>query len=155
VAEHPRLQPLIDLLRAADFEVHQSPISNLQSLTWGKLAINCAINPLTALLRVPNGELLNRPEALSLMDSAANEVAAVAGAKGIKLPFANVAQRAREVAYATASNRSSMFQDILRGAPTEVDAINGAVVREGHSLNVPTPTNEKLWRSVKTLENHH
>ena len=152
VAEHPRLLPLVELLRSADFEILQSPISSLQSLVWGKLAINAAINPLTAILRIPNGELLNRPEALTLLEAAANEVAAVAQAKGIELPFADAGLRAREVAHTTAQNRSSMFQDILRGAKTEVDAINGAVVGEGIKVNVPTPINEVLWRLVKALE---
>jgi len=55
------------------------------------------------------------------------------------------------VAQRTAINRSSMFQDILRGAPTEIEAINGAVAREGKRLDVPTPVNETLWRLVKTL----
>ncbi len=59
VADHPRLTPLVDLLRAASLK-----FSSLQSLTWGKLVVNCAVNPLTAILRVPNGELLNRPDAL-------------------------------------------------------------------------------------------
>ena len=152
VAEHPRLLPLVELLRSADFEILQSPISSLQSLVWGKLAINAAINPLTAILRIPNGELLNRPEALTLLDAAANEVAAVAQAKGIELPFADAGLRAREVAHTTAQNRSSMFQDILRGAKTEVDAINGAVVGEGRKVGVATPINNVLWRLVKALE---
>ncbi|HLE26844.1 MAG TPA: 2-dehydropantoate 2-reductase [Anaerolineales bacterium] len=151
VAEHPRLAPLIDLLRSSGFDVHPSPTSNLQSLVWGKLVINCGINALTAILRVPNGELLNRPDAAALMERAALECAAVAGAKGIALPFPDPVARVREVAQRTAINRSSMFQDILRGAPTEIEAINGAVAREGKRLDVPTPVNETLWRLVKTL----
>ncbi|MBM4422929.1 MAG: ketopantoate reductase family protein [Chloroflexi bacterium] len=151
IAEHPRLGPLFDLLRAANFDIHSSPPSDLQSLVWGKLAINAAINPLTAILRVPNGELLNRPDALAVMDAAAREVAAVAAAKGIALPFPDAAARAREVARATASNRSSMFQDILRGAPTEIDAINGAVVREAQTVKMNAPVNETLWKLVRAL----
>ncbi len=155
LVDHPRLEPLIALLRAANFEVSQSPreASNLHSLMWGKLVVNCAINSLTAILRVPNGELLNRPEALTMMNAAAREAAAVAAAKGILLPFADPAARTREVAQATAANRSSMFQDILRGAMTEVEAINGAVVREGQRLGVPTPVNETLYQLVKMLSN--
>lgn len=151
VAEHPRLGPLVELLRAAGFETHIHPPAELESLVWAKLAVNCAINPLTALLRVPNGELLRRPEARAVMEAAASEVAAVAAAKGIRLPFEDAAARAREVAGATAGNRSSMFQDILRGAQTEVDAINGAVVREGRAAGVATPVNETLWRLVKAI----
>ena len=149
VADHPRLNPLIDLLRVADFDVHVA--SDVTSLVWGKLVINAAINPLTAILRVPNGELLNRPDALALMDAAAREVASVAHAKGVTLPFPDPAARAREVAQATAGNRSSMFQDILRGAMTEVDAINGAVVREGAVAGVPVPVNETLYRLVRAV----
>ena len=148
---HPRLAPLMDVLRSAGFDVHESPASNLQSLVWGKLVVNCGINALTALLRVPNGELLNRPDAAWLMERAAAECAAVARAKEIALPFPDLAARVREVAQRTAVNRSSMFQDILRGAPTEIDAINGAVVREAEKLGVSTPVNEMLWRLVKAV----
>jgi 2-dehydropantoate 2-reductase len=151
VADHPRLHSFIELLRAAGFDVHASPTSDLQSLVWGKLVVNCGINALTALLRVPNGELLNRPDAALLMERAATECAAVAQAKGIALPFPDPVARVREVAQKTATNRSSMFQDILRGAPTEIEAINGAVVREGERLGVPTPVNETLWRLVRAI----
>ncbi len=152
VAEHPRLGPLAALLQAAGFETEAVGADNLQALIWGKLAVNCAVNPLTALLRVPNGELLKRPDALPIMDTAAREVEAVAGAQGIRLPYADAAKRVREVAAATANNRSSMFQDILRGGMTEIDAINGAVAREGARLGVETPMNTTLWRLVKALE---
>ena len=109
--------------------------------------MNAGINALTAILRDrPNGRLLERPEALTLLEAAANEVASVARAKGIELPFPDAAAEARRVARATASNLSSMLQDVLRGAPTEIDAINGAVVREGARLGVPTPANETLLR---------
>jgi 2-dehydropantoate 2-reductase len=149
--DHPHLTPLAHLLRTAGFDVSQSPISELHSLLWGKLVVNCGINAITALLRLPNGELLNRPEAIYLMERAAQECAAVAEASGISLPFASAAERVREVARATASNHSSMFQDIGRGAPTEIDAINGAVTRVGAQRGVPTPVNEILWRLVKAL----
>lgn len=151
LADSPRLAPLVELLRSARFEVHPSPASDLQSLVWGKLVVNCGINALTALLRVPNGELLNRPDATVLMERAALECAQVAQAGHIHLPFADPLARVREVAQRTAVNHSSMFQDILRGAPTEIDAINGAVARAGARLGVSTPVNETLWRLVKAL----
>ncbi len=118
------------------------------SFAWGKLAVNAGINALSAILGVPNGELLERREALPLLEAAANEVADVARAKGIALPFPDAAAEARRVARATASNLSSMLRDVLRGAPTEVDAINGAVVCEGARLGVPTPANETLRRML-------
>ena len=143
----------VELFRRAGFEAHQAGAAQVDGLVWGKLVVNCGINALTALLRVPNGELLARPDAALLMERAASECAQVAQAKNIQLPFADPPARVREVAQKTAVNRSSMFQDILRGAPTEIEAINGAVVREGESLGVSTLVNEILWRLVKALVN--
>jgi len=145
-----RLEDVADLFDRAGFETRVS--ADLNALMWGKLAVNCAINPLTALLRIPNGALLDNADALALAEAAAREAAAVARAQGIVLPFADPAARVREVARATAANRSSMLQDILRGAPSEIEAINGAVVREGERLGVPTPVNRTLWHMVRAME---
>ena len=130
-------------------ECYRCEPNEADSLLWGKLAVSCGINSLTALLRVPNGELLKRPTATALMVRAANECTAVAHARGIRLPFPDAAARAREVAERTATNRSSMLQDILRGARTECDAINGAIAAEGRRLGIPTPVNEILWQLVQ------
>jgi 2-dehydropantoate 2-reductase len=123
----------------------------IERLLWRKLAVNAAINALTALAGVPNGALLADPRWAADLDAAAREVGAVAAAAGIDLG-ADPAELAREVARATATNRSSMLQDLDRGAPTEVDAIQGAVVRTGRRLGVPTPVNEWLWRAVRARE---
>jgi 2-dehydropantoate 2-reductase len=139
---------LAEVLRSAGFDSRAVDAALGTSLAWGKLAVSAGINAVSAILNVSNGELLARPEARNLMEQAANEVAAVARAKGIALPFADGAAEARRVAAATASNLSSMLQDVLRGAPTEVEAINGAVVREGARVGVPTPVNEELRRLV-------
>jgi 2-dehydropantoate 2-reductase len=142
---------IAETLRQAGFEAHAVDSTQMDSLVWGKLAVNCGINALTALLRVPNGELLARPEAAHQMEQAAAECAAVARAKNIPLPYADAVARVREVAQRTAANRSSMLQDVLRGAPTEIDSINGAVVQQGQRLGVPTPINEALLSSVRAL----
>jgi 2-dehydropantoate 2-reductase len=118
-------------------------------LVWGKLAVNAGINPLTAILGVPNGELLNRIYAKALMIAAAEEVAAVAEAHGVRMPYDDPGGAVIRVAHRTASNRSSMLQDMERGAPTEIDAINGAVVREGDRLGVATVVNRILWTLVR------
>jgi 2-dehydropantoate 2-reductase len=119
-------------------------------LIWAKLAVNCGINALTALLRVPNGEVLNRHGACRLMEGAAREAGAVARAAGVVLTEDPV-ERVRLVAGATAANRSSMLQDVERGRRTEVDAINGAVAERGRNLGVPTPINETLADLVRSL----
>ena len=148
---HARLAPLETMLQQAGFQVFT--VDDTRALVWGKLAVNAAINPLTALFRVRNGELLNFPSGLRLMDALAGEAAAVANTLGVTLLAPGVIQLSREVAQRTAQNYSSMLQDVLRGAPTEVDAINGAIVREGEKQGIPTPINHAVWQLVrKTLE---
>jgi 2-dehydropantoate 2-reductase len=139
----------VELLKSAGFDCHRCNPSEAEGLLWGKLLVSCGINPLTALLRCPNGELLQIPDVANLMVRAAQECACVAQARGVQLPFSDPAARIIEVAEQTATNRSSMLQDLMRGAPTECDAINGAVVREGRRLDVPTPVNELLWQLVQ------
>jgi 2-dehydropantoate 2-reductase len=127
-------------------------VDQVDSLIWGKLAVSAAINPLTALLGVANGYLAEEAAARTVMLAAAREVAAVAEAEGISLPYLDAGERALAVATATATNRSSMLQDVQRGAETEIDAINGAVVRLGQKHRVATPMNERLWLLMKRLE---
>jgi len=146
---HPRLEPMVDLLEQANFEVEIT--SDLDALIWGKLVVNAAINPLTALLRVPNGELLKRPAVRAIMTRTACEVSDVAAAQGVRLPFDAPVSAAEDVAHRTAANCSSMLQDVNRGAPTEIDAICGAVVKSGQKFNIDTPVNRSLWRLVKSM----
>ena len=151
IERHPALGPIEEALRAAQFNVHI--VEDAQSLIWGKLVINAAINPLTALLRVPNGQLLERPSARRMMSSLAHEAAQVASAEKINLPFRDPIAAAEEVARKTGANHSSMFQDVLRGAPTEIDAICGAVVKAAQKHHILTPANWACWNLVKALVN--
>jgi len=137
------------VLGAAGFEVVTS--RDVRPHLWLKLAVNCAINPVTALEESTNGQLLERPEARRIAVAAASEVASVAAALGIKLP-ADAAQESLRVARVTAANVSSMLQDVRRGAPTEIEALCGAVVAYGRRVGVPTPVNEGLLLRVRRLE---
>jgi 2-dehydropantoate 2-reductase len=145
-----RLQHIADLFNESGLET--TLINNPESLMWGKLAINAAINPLTALLEVPNGVLVEHETLRQIMAGAASEVAEVAAAQGIDLPFTDAAGQAAKVSQATAGNRSSMLQDVSRAAPTEIDAISGAVVRLGKYFGIPTPVNELLLGLIKDKE---
>jgi 2-dehydropantoate 2-reductase len=143
-----RLARIAQLLEAAGFGVEVT--ADIDVAVWRKLAANCAINALSALRAVPNGALLDDPGTHPILAAAAREVAAVAAARGVDLGTDPV-ELAFEVLRRTASNRSSMLQDIERGRPTEVESLNGAVAREGRRLGVPTPVNEDLWRKVLAL----
>jgi len=133
---HSRLGPLASKLRAAGFVVENAPDPDV--LLWGKLVINAAINPVTALLGIHNGELMVRPTARAVMVALAREAAAVAIAQGIRLPYPDPVV-------------ASMLQDVQRGAPTEIDAICGAVMRAGEQTGIPTPVNRTMWQLIKAL----
>jgi 2-dehydropantoate 2-reductase len=148
-ARRLRRAGLLQLLVAAGIDVELT--ANLEAALWRKLAANCAINPLTALHGLTNGDLATSEPLRPQIEQAAGEVAAVAAARGISLG-ADAAETALAAARETASNRSSMLADLLRGAPTEIDALCGAVVREGRRLGVATPVNARLWRLVRECE---
>jgi 2-dehydropantoate 2-reductase len=148
--DHRRTRLLMELFSYSGFAVQS--VTDPIELLWGKLVINAAINPLTALLNIPNGELLERPQARSLMGAAAKEAAAVAAVHEIHLPYLDPVDAVESVAARTAPNLSSMLQDVLRGSPTEIDAISGAIVRAGEAAGLPVPINRTLWNLVKALE---
>jgi 2-dehydropantoate 2-reductase len=145
--QNQAIGPLEAALRSSNFNLQL--VNDARSLMWGKLVINAAINPLTALLQISNGELLSHPKARRMMGALARETAEVAEAEHVHLPFSNPVDAAEEVARKTAGNYSSMFQDVLRGAATEIDAINGAVMKRGQKHGIKTPYNKACWTMVR------
>jgi 2-dehydropantoate 2-reductase len=143
------LGPVEVALKSAGFKIEL--VDDAGALIWGKLVVNAAINPLSALLRVKNGELLERPSARKLMGTLALETARVAQAENIQLPFEDPVKMAEDVARKTAANTSSMLQDVLRDAPTEIDAICGAVVKTAEKHGIETPINRVCWLLIKAL----
>jgi len=144
---HPKIQDFEAIFSQAGFEI--DTVENVDSLMWGKLVINSAINPLTAILRVANGELLDSNSSRTIMGALAKETAKIATSLGILLPFDDPVMSVEDVVRRTAKNRSSMLQDVTRGATTEIDAICGEVVRVGENSGIPTPVNRTLWLLVR------
>lgn len=132
---------VVDLFRSAGLECQ--PREDIEAVLWEKLVINVGINPLTALLRVPNGALLRLPAAWEVAVAAALEAQAVAQDAGLSLS-GDPAARLRQVCTNTAANHSSMLQDILAGRPTEIEAMNAQVATRGRALGLPTPVNDLL-----------
>ncbi len=149
LAAHPGIAEVEALFLRAGFDVEIVP--DAKRLLWEKLSVTAPLLPLAALLGVTNGEVVRRPSSAQLLDLAAREVVATAGAAGIELPVGDPGAEARRVARETAGNVSSMLQDVRRGVPTEIDAINGAVVAAARRLGVPAPVNEALWLAVRAL----
>ena len=121
---------------------------------WAKLVINCAYNALSAVAQLPYGRLFDVDGVREVMRNVVEECAAVADALGVALPndmYASV------VALVTAmpDQYSSTAQDVARGRPSEIDFLNGYVVRKGTELNIPTPVNLTLHSMVKLKELTH
>lgn len=146
---HQRLPPLQEMIQLAGITVNV--VDDVSSLVWGKLVVSSAINPLTAILRVKNGELMEIPSTRKLMGELAGETAAVAKSLGVALPFQDPEKATEEVAQRTAENQSSMLQDILRGAPTEINEINGAIVRLAGERNLQVPVNRTVLALVNAI----
>ncbi len=125
--------------------------SNVHEEVWGKLLVNVGINALTALTGFKNGQLLDYPETARLMENLVVEAAEVARRKGVRIKE-DPAERTRKAAAATRENRSSMGQDFDHRRKTEIDAINGAVVREAEPLGIPVPFNQAVTDLVKAIE---
>ncbi len=144
---NPQLTPLVKILRSANFELEIQ--ADMNTMIWEKLAINAAINPITALLGLPNGALLSNSSASALMSAAGREVVDVARALGFNLDAQEIEKSIKDVALLTKDNHSSMLQDIARGAQTEIDAICGVVCRAGQEIGIPTPINLTLWKLIE------
>jgi 2-dehydropantoate 2-reductase len=124
---------------------------NVRGALWAKLILNCAYNALSALGRLPYGELVQRPGVQTVMRDVVAECRAVANADGVTLP-ADVEGAVRRIAETMPTQFSSTAQDLMRGKPSEIDFLNGHVVRRGEALGVPTPANRVLWTLVKLAE---
>lgn len=145
---------VVDLARtfsAAD--VPTEATDQLWNMVWGKLLINAALNATCALTGASGEEALRSPAASELLALVAEETARVAAALGVQLPYADAAERVRQHCRDVGSARPSMLQDMERGRRTEIDVINGAVVRAGERLGIPTPYNQALMLLVKAREN--
>ena len=144
------LRDVVTILTKAGFPTKIS--KDIDSVIWSKLLINVGINALTAITRLNNGKIVAYDEARELVRSAVQEAARVVKRKRIKLTYDDPIQKVESVAKATAANVSSMLQDVLNKNRTEIDFINGAIVRHGKATGIPTPVNEILTRLVKTIE---
>ena len=134
-----------------DAEIETEVSSNIHNRVWEKLLVNVGINALTALTGFKNGQLLDYPETARLMEKLVFEGAEVARRKGIHLEE-NPIEKVRNAIKATRENRSSMGQDFDHRRKTEIDAINGAVVKEAQPLGIPVPFNQAVTDLVKAIE---
>ncbi len=125
---------------------------DIKAMLWSKLIINVGINALTAITRLNNGRLLEFPGTHRILTDAVTEAIRVAKRKRIKLIYDDPLAKVEAVCEATCGNISSMLQDVLRKKRTEIDFINGVIVRHAQELDIPVPINTLLLDLVHTIE---
>jgi 2-dehydropantoate 2-reductase len=145
-----RLEEVAAILKKANFETKIT--DNIKDVIWSKLIINVGINALGAITRLKNGDLLKYEWSRNIMRQAVLEASKVAKRRRINLIYSDPIKKVESVCSSCESNICSMLQDILDGQRTEIDYINGAIVSEGESLEIPTPVNSVLTDLIKTIE---
>ncbi|MEO8669002.1 MAG: ketopantoate reductase family protein [Bauldia sp.] len=123
----------------------------IEGHVWSKFVHNCAINPVSAVTGLRGGEIARTPAAARLLDAVLDEVLAVVAAAGVRLPEDDPRGHIHDHCWER-YNRPSMLQHLESGRGTEIDALNGALVKRGRALGVPVPVNETIVNIVKALE---
>lgn len=146
----PRLPAVAALFEAAGVPVKVS--ADVLAELWDKLALNCAYNAVSALAQLPYGRIVELPAMVDVMRDALHEVVAVAAAAGHPIDAGAALLAFDRLAQVMPAQMSSTAQDLARGKPSEIDQLNGHVVRRGAELGVPTPVNRTLHALVKLVE---
>lgn len=147
---NPRLQQIASTLTSAGIQT--SAIDDIHRWVWRKLAVNAAINPVTALAGVPNRAVRENSDLQQACRLLACEAVQVANARGLSLDDEQVLAAVNDVAEATGESRSSMLLDLEYGMRTEIDAINGAIVKEAHRRGITVPANQMVTSLIRARE---
>ena len=144
------LQEIVELFGSAQVPVQIS--QNVMVELWSKLMINCAFNAISGLAQIQYGKLAALESVRNTQTALVKEVLAVAQADGIHLSEAVALQAVAQISVTMGSQKSSTAQDMARSKPSEIDHLNGFIVRRGQALGVATPVNQALFALVKLVE---
>ncbi len=125
---------------------------NIEGMLWNKLLLNASLNALSMLTETSFGALADSPHGRAVVESAVAEACAVARSTGVEIDVADPAGKVLEVARSLGSGMSSMWQDYRAGKRTEIDALNGVIVRLGRQNGIPTPVNATLYAAASLME---
>lgn len=147
VEDSPLVRRLAEFLEPLGIRVRQK--RDGKEAEWRKAVANAVINPLGAALELRNGELLETPSAAVLVDALAKELQALIDAEGLAL---NALEIVRETARATAGNRNSMWQDLMRGRRSEIREVTGRFIERADACGILLSTHKSLYYRVLSLE---
>lgn len=149
IGASPESEALARTLKAA--EIQTTIANDIERTQWIKLITNCAFNALSAVASISYGPMMDVEGTKDVIASAVQEAALVARACGISMPE-DLVKQILKIPAAMPNQMSSTAQDLARGKPSEINFINGYVVRKGAELGIPTPTNQALQVMVKLAE---
>lgn len=146
----PRLEAIDKVFNQCGIDTQM--VKRIFGRLWCKVIIFAAINPVSAIIQVPNGSLTSKAESVSLMRRLLDEGRAVADAKGIDLVCDDLYELLEEVCSTSSNNLSSMLQDVLNEVATEIDAQNGEICRYAEETGIKVPTHQTILELIKLLE---
>ncbi len=146
--ESERLLAIRDLFTAAGIPCHLS--KDIRRAKWEKMCWNCVFNPITVLIDDHVAKALDHPEMTSVIRQIVGEVAAVSAAMKVPLPL-DMPERVVKATQEIRDIHTSMYDDWKAGRRTEIDYLNGFIVKKGRELGIPTPVNEALTAMIKTI----
>ena len=146
--ESERLLAIRDLFTAAGIPCHLS--KDIRRAKWEKMCWNCVFNPITVLIDDHVAKALDHPEMSGVIRQIVGEVAAVSAAMKVPLPL-DMPERVVKATQEIRDIHTSMYDDWKAGRRTEIDFLNGFIVRQGRALGIPTPVNEALTAMIKTI----
>ncbi|MDB5577007.1 MAG: 2-dehydropantoate 2-reductase [Bradyrhizobium sp.] len=149
IGASPASEVLAEMLGAAG--IRTTIADDIDTTLWSKLVINCAFNALSAVAGIAYGPMIEVQGATDVIVSAVQEAVSVARASGVAMPD-DLVEQILKIPAAMPNQTSSTAQDLSRGKPSEIDFLNGYVVRKGAELGIPTPTNRALQVMVKLAE---
>ncbi|MFW5770214.1 MAG: ketopantoate reductase family protein [Spirochaetota bacterium] len=141
---------IFSLLTDAGFTTRET--GNPLQIIWEKAIINAGINPLGAVLNIPNGKILENEYSSTIQEQLVLEGSLVADAMKLNISGEIMIERTKQVCLATALNHCSMLQDIRSRRKTEIDSINGKIIEYGQVNGIPTPWNTSMYYLVKAME---
>jgi len=145
-----RPERVAEMCAAAGVPCHIS--TNIEVDQWTKMVMNCAGNAVTAIAQTSFAHVARNLDTREVLRTVINECVAVARAAGVALPDIDWTEKGLKNAETLGEATSSTAQDIARGKPTEIDSLNGYIVRRGKELGVPTPVNMTLFALIKLIE---
>lgn len=146
----PPVERVASAMNAARLYTEISP--DVEFRIWRKLVINAGVTALTAVVPLTIGDIAAHPNAREILEATTREIVAVAQKKGIPLTYEEGIEYLWRVSAEAKTHIGSMTVDVTRGRKTEIEAINGAVVREGERLGVPTPANRFIYDLIRIIE---